>query len=218
MGLFILSAFINARSVFGKVDNSYTFEKIDRNSNIAVSKQVDAKISISIIFMYINFFELKKKNQFFNWKCFVVEYPPMDRGCFVCAKIGHSSKDCPNVDLKARKPKNSRNNEVPQCHSCNTKGHLARDCTVVCLNCKTIGHSSRTCKAVSNAANSVSNGQSTSENNFYMFMGNFHEPTPLGFLNTSILAHNTQHRVYQVCLIRSTEIVSWTFLSSKGSS
>jgi hypothetical protein len=87
--------------------------------------------------------------------------PPMDRNCFVCGKIGHSSRECPNGDAmkKRRGFKNVRKYEqkILECYSCGAQGHLARDCTDVCNKCKKHGHIALNCTHKPQTKNETSN-------------------------------------------------------------
>jgi len=119
MGLYIMKCFIRARSHFGYV--------IDL-------KPMDVRLNIEF---------------FFNPKSLVDGQPPMDRNCYLCFKIGHMTKECPNAEaILSRKggKKTVFSKEGLACFKCNEYGHLSRDCTSIkCFKCNQMGHISRDC-------------------------------------------------------------------------
>lgn len=117
MSIFILKTFQLARTHFSTENDL----KNDLNYTI-VSK---------LLSEYYYNYDSALKSYFFNTRSIIEGAPPMDRCCYNCNRIGHITRDCPNLDLtngKLNPINKSKQTASLQCFKCNEIGHISRDC------------------------------------------------------------------------------------------
>ena len=142
----------------------------------------------------------------------------MDRNCFLCSKIGHMTRDCPNADLirnnKISRNRIRNNNEKDpkelQCYNCNNYGHLARDCQeqrnkpLKCYKCNQNGHLSKECSTPQQSqikSSPIAAVPLQKQNNRQIIYPNYSNsiksmpPIPLAILETSFSKKNQQQQL-----------------------